>query len=143
VTLVDIRFGIVELLESDAGITARVDTRIFPVKMKQGETRDSIVYTRITEFETYTTERSSGLVQVRYQIDAWSLSIDAANSLGLLIKEAISGFRGRVNYDPPSPTNFVNVQLIETVNSRDDYDDTTKMYRFSRDYYIWFEERNA
>jgi hypothetical protein len=141
--LVDIRFGIVELLESDAGITARVSTRIFPAKMKQGETRDSIVYTRITEFESYTMERSSGLVQVRYQIDAWSLSTDSAASLGLLIKEALSGFRGRVDYDPPSPTNFVNVQMIEVVNSRDDYDDTTKMYRMSRDYYIWFEERNA
>jgi hypothetical protein len=145
-TLVDVRFGLVELLTSNASINAIVGgtpTRIFPVKMKQGETRDSIVYNRISEFETYKMDGPSGLVSARYQLDAWSRSTDDATVLANLVKELFGGFHGQIVFDPPSPTNFVNVQLIEVIDGRDDYDNETLMYRVGKDYFVWYEERNG
>jgi hypothetical protein len=142
-TLVDVRFGLVELLTSNASINAIVAGRVYPVKMKQGETRDSIVYNRITEFETYKMDGPSGLVSARYQFDVWSRSADSATLLSNLVKEQFGGYRGRVAFDPPSLDNYVDVQLIEVVTGRDGYDNEALMYLVSKDYFIWYEERNA
>src|SRR4029077_12790747 len=100
-TLVDVRFGLVELLTSNASINGIVAGRVYPVKLKQGETRDSIVYNRITEFETYKMDGPSGLVSALYQFDAWSKSTDSATALALLVKELFGGFRGQILFDPP------------------------------------------
>jgi hypothetical protein len=83
------------------------------------------------------------LVSARYQFDAWSRSTDSATLLALLVKEQFGGFRGQIMFDPPSPSNYVNVQLIEIIDGRDDYDNETLMYRVSKDYFVWYGERNA
>ena len=132
-----------ELLTSNASINGIVAGRIFPVKMKQGETRDSIVYNRITELETYEMLGPSGLVSARFQFDAWSRSADNAMLLANLVKEQFGGFAGQIMFDPPSPSNYVNVQLVELINGRDDYDNEAQMYRMSRDYSVWYGDRNA
>lgn len=142
-TLADVRFGLVELLTSNAGINAIVAGRVFPVVLRQGETRDSIVYNRITEFESLHMTAPTGLVSARFQIDACSVSHDAAQLLADLVKEQLGGFSGRIEYDPPSASNHVDVQLIELINGRDDFDNVAKLYRMSRDYFIWYEDRNA
>lgn len=142
-TLVDVRFGLVKLLTSNASIQAIVSGRIYPTKMKQGETRDSIVYNRITEFESYKMQGPSGLVSARYQFDVWSQSADRATNLALLVKEQFGGYRGSVAFDPPAPLNYVNVQLIEVINGRDEYDGDALMFLVSKDYFVWYEERNA
>lgn len=142
-TLVDVRFGLVELLTSNASINAIINGRVFPVMMRQGETRDSIVYNRISEFESLTMVQPSGLVSTRFQFDVWSKSADSAQVLADLVKECFGGYRGRIDFDPPAPLNFVIVQLIELVNGRDDFDNTTGMHRMSRDYSVWYEDRNA
>jgi hypothetical protein len=139
-TLVDVRFGLVELLSSNASINAIVAGRIFPVKMQQGETRDSIVYNRITELETYKMDGPSGLLSTRYQFDAWSQSADSAVVLADLVKEQLGGFSGRIMFDPP---NYVNVLGIFLINGRDDWDNLALMYRVSRDYYVWYQDRNG
>lgn len=141
--LVDVRPGLVKLLNSNSNINGIVAGRIYPIKIKQGETRDSIAYTRITEFETYTYTKPSALLSDRFQFDCWSRSTDSATVLANLVKETFGGFAGRIDFDPPSPSNFVIVQLIELVNGRDDYDADAQMYRMSRDYFVWFNERNA
>ena len=69
-TLVDVRFGLAELLTSNASINAIVNGRVFPVLMPQGETRDSVTYTRITELESYKMDGPSGLIAARFQFDA-------------------------------------------------------------------------
>jgi hypothetical protein len=142
-TLVDVRFGLVELLTSNASINAIVAGRVYPVIMKQGETRDSIVYNRITENENYKYDGPDGLVSARYQFDVWSRSADNATLLANLVKEQFSGFHGQIMFDPPAPQNYVNVQLIEIITGRDDYDNEKLMYRVSKDYFVWYGERNA
>jgi hypothetical protein len=140
-TLVDVRPGLLELLASNAGIKAMVDGRIYPVKVLQGVSRDSLVYNLISEFDIYKMDGPSGLVSARYQIDAWSQSADSAMTLANLVKEQLGGFAGLITLDPPLGT--VNVQGIFSVTGRDDWDEGVLMYRVSRDYYVWYAERNA
>jgi hypothetical protein len=143
-TLADIRFGLVELLTSNSSINDIIAGRVFPVNMKQGETRDSIVYTRITEFEAYHMAGPSGLVSARFQFDCWSQSTDRAQVLADLVKEQLGGFAGQIVLDTNSPSaNYVNVRGIFLVNGRDDYDSVTMMHRMSRDYFVWYADRNA
>jgi hypothetical protein len=112
--------------------------------MKQGETRDSVVYTRITEFEPYHMTAPSGLVSARFQFDSWSRSADSAQTLADLVKETLGGFSGPINLDTSSPpNNVVNVRGIFLVNGRDDYDGEAQMFRMSRDYFVWYGDRNA
>mgnify|MGYP001492320046 CR=1 FL=1 len=146
-SLVDVRPGLIKLLRSNAQIesivTAGGIARIFPAIMKQGETRDSIVYNRISENEMVHMVGPTGLVAARYQFDSWSQSSDRATNLSLLVKETFGGFHGSIEFDPPSPSNFVDVQLIEMISGRDDYDGNASMYNVSKDYFVWYEERNG
>jgi hypothetical protein len=142
-TLVDVRFGLVQLLTSDPGVNGVIQGRVYPVKMKQGVTLDSLVYNRITELEPYTMLGPSGLVSARYQFDAWSRSADSATALANLVKELFGGFRGLIAINMAAPMDHVDVQLIEVVNGRDDWDQEAQMYNVSKDYFIWYEERNA
>jgi hypothetical protein len=93
-TLVDVRFGLVELLTSNASIQGLVSGRVYPMKMKQAETRDSIVYNRITEFESYHYLGPTGLVSARYQFDVVT-SADRRHFLQFG-ERTVGGFRGRV-----------------------------------------------
>lgn len=139
-SLVDVRPALVKLLSANSSVTDIVGTRIYPVILKQGETQDSIVYTRITELEEMTFQHPTGLVSARFQFDCWSKSSERANILANLVKETYGGFEGRVDLDL---TNYVNIQLIELVNGRDDYDPAVLLHRMSRDYFVWYEDRNA
>ena len=142
-SLVDIRFGLVELLTSNASVQAIVNGRVYPINMKQGETRDSIVYTRITEFEQYHMIASTGLVSARFQFDSWSRSADSAQTLADLVKETLGGFSGPINIDVAAPNDVVHVRGIFLVNGRDDYDGEAQMFRMSRDYFVWYADRNG
>ena len=137
--LVDVRPGLRTLLLNNAQITAMVQTRIYPVLLPQGTTLDSIVFTRITELDLPHMTGPTGLVTARFQFDAWSKDVDSAMTLADLVKEVLTNFRGIVNYD----STFVNIQGAFLLNGRDDYDSTSQMYRMSRDYYVYYGDRNA
>jgi hypothetical protein len=144
--VVDIRLGLRALMLQNVDIAAAVGSnpvRIFPIVLPQGVTADSIVFTKITELETLTMEKSSGLVSARYQIDSVSESADRAASLANLVREQIAGYRGRIDLGLNSPVDHVNIQVIEVANARDDYDAVSFLYRASRDYFVWYEALNA
>lgn len=141
-TLVDVRPAIFNLLVANSAINALVTSggisRIFPTVLPQGITADSIIYTRITEFEHLNMQSESGLVNARYQIDAASLSANRATELANLVKETLQGYAGTVAVG----ADHVDIELIEMVNARDDYDGTTQMHRSSKDYYVFYREQN-
>jgi len=145
-TLADIRPGLRTLLLSNAEIASAVgNERIYPLVLPQGVTKDSIVYNRVVESESYHFTGPSGLVISRMQIDVWSQSVDQANALADLIKEHIGGFAGHLNYNSSSPSaGYVNVQGVFMLSGDDgEYDSQAGMYRRRRDYSIIYEDRNV
>lgn len=147
-SLADIRVALWAYLIADAMIAAAVDSgasaavryRVFPVRLPQGETRASIVLTRISGFSGVTSSGREGVSRPRIQVDCWALTADAASSLADLVKQRIDGFRGAMQWDENSPGNEITVQGIFFDNERDVYDDVTKLHGLSRDYLVWFEE---
>ena len=140
-TLVDPRYGLRAYLLSDGVIAGIVGNAVYPIKLPQAQTQPSIVYTRISETEGYHMQGPNGLLSSRFQIDAWAKSIDVASTLANAIKERIGGFSGTISFGTDSPADFVKVQGIFLTDAREDYDNDMQMYRMSRDYFIWYEDR--
>lgn len=142
-TIPDVRQGLHAYLLADAAISALVGgIRIYPVKLLQGQVNTSIVYSRISEVGDHHMTGPSGLNSIRIQIDAWAQTAAAANTLANLIKERIDGFSGVMTYGANSPPDQqVTVQGVFFDSAREDWDQTATLYRVSRDYFFWVEER--
>ena len=141
-TLQDPRVALRAYLLDDATISAAVGgTRVYGIKLPQGQTLASIVYSRISGQGDHHMEGASGLNRTRMQIDCWAQTADAADLLARQVKERIDGYRGSILWGEDSPAEAIVVQGIFYESEREDYDDVAKMYRSSKDYLIWFEER--
>jgi uncharacterized protein DUF3168 len=148
-TLQDIRVGLRAYLLDDATIAAAVDSgasaslryRVFAVRLPQGETRASIVYSRISGQGDHHMEGASGLNRTRVQIDCWAQTADAADLLARQVKERIDGYRGSILWGEDSPAEAIVVQGIFFDSEREDFDETANMHRSSKDYLVWYEER--
>jgi hypothetical protein len=138
--IANIRAALRSYLLADSGIAAVVTARVFPLKMPQGETRASIVFTRVSGLSGVTSSGAERVARPRIQIDCWASDPDAAASLADLVKERIEGFTGTVQWDENSPGNAVKIQGVFMDMEREDFDDVAKLYRVSRDYMVWFEE---
>lgn len=139
-TMADIRLGLRGWLLADSGIAAVVADRIFPIVLPQGETRTSIVYTRISGQGDHTLTQASGIARPRYQIDSWAQTPGAASSLADMVKDRLDGARGAFEYGSNSPRDSIDVLGAFFTDEREDYDATAKLYRMSRDYFVWFRE---
>jgi len=138
--LADIRPGLRTYLLGSSDITAMVSTRVFPVKMAEGNRMDCIVFLRVLDNEAPTMQAPSHLVGSRFQVDSWSLDADRAARLGDLVKERLGGASGRWPYGASSPSDFVDVQGVFMQTGFEDFDEEAQLYRVSRDYVIWYED---
>jgi hypothetical protein len=143
-SLADIRLGLVAFLLADASISASVqstahDLGVYPIRLPQGRVKPSIVYSRISGVGDHHNEGPTGLARPRIQIDAWAQKADQASILADQVKARIDGFKGSMVYGNAGAE--VIVQGVFFDSEREDYDDGAKLYRASRDYLIWFEER--
>lgn len=133
----DIRPALRSFLLSYSPISDVVGARLFPIKLPQGTTADSIVYNRISGAGDYHLQGLSGFANNRIQIDAWAPTADKATALADLIRDRIDGYRGEMGTDsPPS----ITVHGVFMADQREDYDEEAKLHRMSRDYFINFTE---
>lgn len=139
VTIADFRPALRQYLLDDAAIAARVADRVFAVRLRQGERRQSIVFSRISGLGDHHMQGSSGLSRPRVQIDCWAASLDVAVALANLVKARIDGFRG--SWFHGLPAKAVVIQGVFFDSERESYDDHADLYRMSRDYFIWYAER--
>ena len=139
-TLADIRLGLRAFLLADSAIAAIVVDRVYPINLDQGIKHTSIVYSRQSGLPDHWMQGPSGLTRPRYQIDCWSMATAEASALADLVKERLDGYRGPMPYGTNSPQNSVEVQAVFFADEREGYDTDSKLYRVSRDYFIWFRE---
>lgn len=137
--LVDPRPGLRAHLLADPAIAAIVGDRIYPVHLPQGMRAASVVYNRISEIEVTTNTGPSALVSTRFQFDAVSASVDEAAALADAVKERLGGFAGAITYTG----GVLNVRGILFDNGRDaELEADLDMYQVSRDFIVWYAERN-
>lgn len=136
----DIRKALHGFLLADSAVNAICSGRIYPVRLPQGVTLPSVVYTRITGQGDNKMDGATGLSRPRFQIDAWANSAKLAGTLADAIKDRLDGYRGNMS-SANSPDDPVFVQGVFYQNERDGYDNESFLYFMSRDYFIWNEER--
>jgi hypothetical protein len=141
----DLRPALRAYLLADATVSAAVGgSRVHPTILPQGTNGPAvpaIVYNVISETSSHHMQGASNLVMVRMQVDAYAAMAAAADSLARAIKDRIDGVSGVWAYGTESPQGSVNVQGVFAETARTDYQPDAKLYRSSRDYLIWFEER--
>jgi hypothetical protein len=131
--LKDIRKALRAFVTANGGVAALAGVRMFPVKLPQGENRDSIVFNEISGIGDHHNEGASGLVTVRMQIGCWSQTADGAHVLFLAVKEAIDGYRGLMG--------DISVQGVFIDGWRDIDDTMGNMRGKISDYKIVYAER--
>jgi hypothetical protein len=131
----DLRPALRTYLLDDPAIAAVVDNRVFVSIIPQGETRASIVVSLISGRGDHHMEGASGLARPRLQIDAWAPDADVATALGNAVRDRIDGFSGVMGEGDAA----VAVQGVFLADERDGYDDTTKLHRLGRDYFVNFD----
>lgn len=126
---------------ADPAIAAIVGTRVFPIQLPQGTRAASIIFQRVSEIESYHNTAPSALMTTRFQFNSVSQLVDEATLLADAVKERLGGFAGPIDYAPPD--GVLNVEGIFFDTGREDYDAELEFYRVSRDYLVWYKERNA
>jgi hypothetical protein len=129
--------GLRTYLLGDAAIVALVAARVYPVTAPQGETRARLVLTPITGFRQPILHGPASVGRPRYQVDAWDVTYEGAQSLGNLVRQRLEG-QNATWTDTSSPPVSIGVQ-IEFVDDRVlfETDVSGGHYRHSADYYIW------
>jgi hypothetical protein len=122
------------LLLADPTVSSIVGgTRVFPLRVPQGEKGDSLVYNRVSEDTEYSLAGASHLSVTRVQVDAWSTRVDGARLLANAVQDRLSGYRGMVAGVP--------VQGAFLVGGREDWDGEAQMFRVSRDYNVHYQDK--
>jgi uncharacterized protein DUF3168 len=143
--IADVRPALRAYLLGDATISTAVGgTRVHPTVLPQGTNGPAvpaIVYNVISEVTDHHTQGASGLVMVRMQVDAYAATPNEADALARAIKDRIGGVSGLWSYGSSSPPDGVTIQGVFCETARTGYEADAKLFRSSRDYLIWLEER--
>ena len=113
------------LLSGDASVSALVVARIYPVVLPQSVTLPAITYSRISGGQVNSLSGYSGLEQPRIQVDAWATTHVVVKELRDAVHAAMNG-----------ATTFR--ALLES--DMDLYEDDTKIYRISMDFFVTNED---
>jgi hypothetical protein len=82
------------LLKDNAGVSAVVSGRIYPIELPQNCTLPALVYQVVTSLHEESHEGSSGLAASAIEIEAWAETALGARDLGELVRAALQGYAG-------------------------------------------------
>jgi hypothetical protein len=119
-------------LMADADVLAAASTRIYPTALPQKPSFPAATYNVISATRSPTMQHGDVLPSKRLQIDAWGSSFADAQELGEAIRVALDGYRGDMG--------DTTVAAIFADTERTSYESEPKLYRVSRDYFIWHYE---
>jgi hypothetical protein len=123
--------GIFELLKADAGVSAVVGGRIFPVLLPEGPTLPAITYQRVGGTSDPTFD-SSGYQRLRIQFDVFGAKYKDADAGREAIREALNGASEITLSDG---TVLDNANLIQ---SADYFMEYPRSFRCMSEYYLYF-----
>ena len=88
--------ALVALLEADAGVSALVGNRIYPIVIPDGASLPAIAYQRISGPRAETMDGPSGLAWPRFQITSVAETVSEAIALANAVRHALDGYSGTV-----------------------------------------------
>ena len=123
---VDFETVLLRMLQEDAGLSALVGSKVFPLFIPSGNFLPCVTFQRIGGRPANTLSGASGLEEIDLQIDGWARDYDEAKAIAKAVRAAM----------PPSGDVF-GAHLIE---DQDLYENGTTYFRVSMEYKVWFLE---
>ena len=117
-------------LVADAGVTALLGTRIYPLDLPQEPTTPCATYHRVSTVPRYVHGADLNFDTVRIQIDCYADSVLGAKTLADAVRDALSAHSGDMQ--------GTDVQAVLLDNEQDFTDPTTELCRVSQDYRITY-----
>lgn len=123
-----------DYLSNDPGLSALVETRIYPTKIPEPGIFPAVAWNRISARRTRTYdpyEDFDAFTTARVQIDSWANSFDEAVEVGEAVLAALSGYGG-----------IMSGALVtaHALNEFDDHDSGVKLWRRSLDFEVTYED---
>ena len=131
-----LEYALFDYLTTDPGLSALVDTRVFPGKIPEigGEVFPAIAWNRIsaTRVRTYDPfEDFDAFTTARVQFDAWAKTWEEAVQVGEALLAALSGYGGDMSGA---------LVTAHAINEFDDHDSGTKLFRRTLDFEVTYED---
>ena len=123
---VDFESVLLRMLQEDAGLSALVGSKVFPLFIPSGNYLPCVTFQRPGGRPANTLSGASGLEEIDLQIDVWARGYDEAKAIAKAVRAAM----------PSSGPQF-SAHLIE---DQDLYEDGTNYFRVSMEYKVWFLE---
>ena len=123
---VDFETVLLRMLQEDAGLSALVGSKVFPLFIPSGNFLPCVTFQRIGGRPANTLSGASGLEEIDLQIDVWARDYDEAKAIAKAVRAAM----------PPSGDVF-GAHLIE---DQDLYENGTTYFRVSMEYKVLFLE---
>lgn len=114
-------------ITADAGVSAIVGSRVYPLRAPQNVTKPYITFQRILTNPVSSIDGNLNTVRARLQIDCWADTYAAVRGLYTAVKAYLNS----------SPAGLAATLLLE---ARDFYEDDTRLYRVSIDAAITYHE---
>jgi hypothetical protein len=119
-----IESAVVAVLKADPAVAALIGTRVYPLNLPQSPTLPAITYQRISDDPGLVLSETSDMQRVRIELDSFAATFSGARALDLAAMTTLHGYACGL------------IQLIRALNGLDIYDEETKTYRVTRDYYV-------
>lgn len=118
---------IYNILKDNAGVSALVTTKIYPMVAPQG-VEDCIVYQVINDNPNDTKSGVSTFNKPRVQVTGWSKNHVTAKQIRNAVQSALDRYTGTVT--------GINVDSIQYITIGDDFDKESHYYGKRSEYYI-------
>lgn len=133
-------------LLADAPLAAVLGTRIYPIKLPQNPTFPAVTIQQISGFRYGHLRGPASLARPRYQIDAWTHARSSASAfeecqvLGGLLLSRLEAYSGMMADTSTSPVSVYQV-WVEFIDDRELFEEDINggFYRYSADYFIWWQ----
>lgn len=130
--MADLLLGLTEYLLADAGLSALIGDRLYPLVIDEDNDGDCLTYQVVSDPSEITHSGQNTFSHPRIQFDCYGSTYAAALAVANALKAATAGYKGSMG--------SVNVQASFIDDHRDDYDDVLELYRMIVDAIIWYEE---
>jgi Protein of unknown function (DUF3168) len=86
-SVVNFKGALRSYLESDPAVLSLVGQKIYSPKAPQGVTGEYIVFSKVNKMELEKLDSAPGVVEERYQIDAYSSDVDKAEEIARAVRD--------------------------------------------------------
>lgn len=118
-------------LTSDSGLSALIDTRLYPDVFPENVTLPAVCYQRISTAPTYSRDSGPVLCMSRFQFDVLAADALTRRQVALTLGAALNGFKGIA--DPRVDATFIDNDGVQ-------YEDVTENFKATLDALIEYLE---